>query len=186
MCCSAAHTQLLLGFLHPCPAALEHNGIKCLRRSHSQVNPIPALHAAAPAAQVCDEICQVLTDEQFRGKMVVVLAGYEAQVEELLAVNPGLKSRFSERLLFPDFTAKDAAQLLRQQLGSNWSLTLSSEAAEQLPSLTQQVGGCASHQGRGAARPGNRNRLGRMMKHCWVLVQRGEVDFLPAASSSEC
>jgi hypothetical protein len=40
---------------------------------------------------VVDEICQILTDEQFMGKMVVVLAGYEAQIEALLAVNPGLK-----------------------------------------------------------------------------------------------
>jgi stage V sporulation protein K len=74
--------------------------------------------------------------------MVVVLAGYEAQIEDLLAVNPGLKSRFSERLLFPDFTAEDAVQLLKQQLGSKYSLELSPEAAVQLPGLMQQVGLC--------------------------------------------
>lgn len=43
--------------------------------------------------QVLDEICQILTDKKFMGKMVVVLAGYEQQIEELLATNPGLKSR---------------------------------------------------------------------------------------------
>lgn len=95
---------------------------------------------AAPCLlQVLDEICQILTDKQFMGKMVVVLAGYEAQIEELLSVNPGLKSRFSERLAFPDFTAKDAVQLLKQQLGSQYSLEMSAEADARLPGLMQQV-----------------------------------------------
>jgi hypothetical protein len=89
--------------------------------------------------QVLDEICQILTDKQFMGKMVVVLAGYEAQIEELLSVNPGLKSRFSERLAFPDFSADDAVELLKQQLGSQYSLEMSAEAEEELPGLMQQV-----------------------------------------------
>jgi hypothetical protein len=72
--------------------------------------------------------------------MVVVLAGYEAQIEELLTVNPGLKSRFSEKLLFPNFSAADAAELLRQQLAKRYSLELSQEAAQQLPGLVQKVG----------------------------------------------
>ena len=35
----------------------------------------------------------LLTEERFRGKMVVILAGYSGQMSELLdKVNPGLKS----------------------------------------------------------------------------------------------
>lgn len=87
-----------------------------------------------------DEICQILTDKQFMGKMVVVLAGYEQQIEELLAVNPGLKSRFSQRLVFPDFSVDDAVQLLLQQLtGKGYGLELSVGAQQQLPGLMQQV-----------------------------------------------
>lgn len=89
--------------------------------------------------QVVDEICQILTDKQFKGKMVVILAGYEHQVEQLLAVNPGLKSRFSERLVFPDFSAEDAVQLLRQDLERTSGLELSTEAMQQLPDLMQQA-----------------------------------------------
>ena len=96
--------------------------------------------------QVLDEMCQILTDQQFKGKMVVVLAGYEAKVEELLAVNPGLKSRFSERLVFPDFTAEDAILLLKQQLAADYSLELSTEADAQLPGLMQQVMTAAARQ----------------------------------------
>jgi hypothetical protein len=89
---------------------------------------------------VLDEICQILTDKQFMCKMVVVLAGYEQQIKELLAVNPGLKSRFSERLVFPDFSIEDAVQLLVMQLtGKQYRLELSSEAQQQLPGLMQKV-----------------------------------------------
>jgi hypothetical protein len=86
-----------------------------------------------------DEICQILTDKQFQGKMVVVLAGYEHQIEELLAVNPGLKSRFSERLVFPDFSVEDAIQLLRLQLTKE-GLELGSDAQAALPGLMKKVG----------------------------------------------
>jgi len=41
-----------------------------------------------------DEIVQLCTEPRFRGKMVVILAGYDHQINELMAVNPGLKSRF--------------------------------------------------------------------------------------------
>jgi hypothetical protein len=114
--------------------------VQLLQRAHARKEGSCPLLRVYTIHQVLDEICQILTDKQFKGKMVVVLAGYEAQIEELLAVNPGLKSRFSERLLFPDFTAEDAVQLLKQQLGSKYSLELSEEAAVQLPGLMQQVG----------------------------------------------
>lgn len=90
-------------------------------------------------SEVLDEICQILTEPKFMGKMVVILAGYERQVEELLAVNPGLKSRFSERLFFPDFSAADAMQLLVQQLDKRYGLQLSQEASGALLGLTEQV-----------------------------------------------
>lgn len=106
---------------------------------HAQDMAVSVTYLYCCTLQVLDEICQILTDKQFKGKMVVVLAGYEAQVEELLAVNPGLKSRFSERLLFPDFTADDAIQLLKQQLVSEYSMELSDEADKKLPGLMQKV-----------------------------------------------
>jgi hypothetical protein len=48
--------------------------------------------------------------------MVVILAGYEEDMEQMLQTNPGLKSRFSERLHFEDLTAPQTAHLLTCQL----------------------------------------------------------------------
>ena len=82
---------------------------------------------------------KLLTDTKFMGKMVVILAGYEAQMEQLMAVNPGLKSRFSEKMFFPDFSIEDACNLLVKAIDKEHSLRLNKEAQEQLPQLMAQV-----------------------------------------------
>lgn len=57
-----------------------------------------------------------------------------------MRVNPGLKSRFSETLHFPDFSPSDAAQLLRMQLQREYGLGLAPEAEEALEALMARVG----------------------------------------------
>ncbi|KAL6759018.1 P-loop containing nucleoside triphosphate hydrolase protein, partial [Haematococcus lacustris] len=47
--------------------------------------------------EALDEIAQLLINPKFMKKMVVILTGDEAQIDQLLAAYPGLKSRFSER-----------------------------------------------------------------------------------------
>ncbi|KAG2495742.1 hypothetical protein HYH03_006339 [Edaphochlamys debaryana] len=90
-------------------------------------------------AEVLDEIVQLLTEPAFKDKMVVILAGYDNEIEELMAVNPGLKSRFSQVLHFPDFSAEDAAALLRQQLGRD-GLELAAEVTQEaLVGMAQQL-----------------------------------------------
>eukprot|EP00908_Phaeocystis_cordata_P013006 Transcript_24047.p1 GENE.Transcript_24047~~Transcript_24047.p1 ORF type:complete len:637 (+),score=331.07 Transcript_24047:1338-3248(+) len=67
--------------------------------------------------EAIDEIVTLLTEEEYRGKMVVIFAGYAGQMSELLnKVNPGLKSRVSDVIDFPDFSAATAAELAAQQL----------------------------------------------------------------------
>ncbi len=45
--------------------------------------------------------------EDDRDRLVVVLAGYTRNMEEFIASNPGLKSRFSRFVEFPDYTAEE-------------------------------------------------------------------------------
>lgn len=90
-------------------------------------------------SEVVDEIVQICTEPKFMGKMVVILAGYERQLDDLLRVNPGLRSRFTEKVHFPDFTCEDACQLLVMQLEMQYSLKLSDEAQRQLPGLMEEV-----------------------------------------------
>ena len=53
-----------------------------------------------------------LTKERYKSKMIVVLAGYEAEINQLLAVNPGLSSRFSEEVMFDNLSPSSCIELL--------------------------------------------------------------------------
>jgi hypothetical protein len=53
--------------------------------------------------QVLD--CLLPEMENRRDKLVVVFAGYAKQMDELMAFNEGLPSRFATCYTFPDYTA---------------------------------------------------------------------------------
>ncbi|MGW5644288.1 right-handed parallel beta-helix repeat-containing protein, partial [Saccharopolyspora sp. NPDC003762] len=51
-------------------------------------------------------------------EVVVVAAGYEEQMEEFLAANPGLSSRFSQRVRFADYTNDELVTIVTQHAAS--------------------------------------------------------------------
>lgn len=118
--------------------------------------------------EVVDELVKGLTQEDLKGKLVVILAGYEvrplwfrcfrihlaaevsnhllptwwthcahpvpfvvasvqAEIDDMLLVNQGLKSRFNERFLFEELTPAAAARMLDAKLAAD-GLVLSAEA----------------------------------------------------------
>ncbi len=59
-------------------------------------------------------IVALLTDQKFKGKMAVVFAGYEKDIEELLCLNAGLKSRIAHTVRFPHFSLEMCVKLFKQ------------------------------------------------------------------------
>ena len=60
--------------------------------------------------------------------LIVILAGYEMQMQALFRLNPGLDSRFPLRLHFDDFTSDELTEMARHLLAErNFEL---SEAAD--------------------------------------------------------
>jgi SpoVK/Ycf46/Vps4 family AAA+-type ATPase len=51
--------------------------------------------------------------EDDRDRLVIVLAGYTADMDRLLRSNPGLASRFSTRIAFPSYTAAQLSDITR-------------------------------------------------------------------------
>ena len=49
--------------------------------------------------------------EDDREDLVIILAGYEKQMEAFLATNPGLASRFATRIKFPSYSAAELLQI---------------------------------------------------------------------------
>jgi hypothetical protein len=68
------------------------------------------------ATEAINTLVDSLTKPQFIGKMIVVLAGYEDDMNKLLSVNPGLSSRFSEEVIFKNMDPKDCLKLLELNL----------------------------------------------------------------------
>ena len=67
--------------------------------------------------------------EDHRDDLVVVVAGYTELMEQFLNSNPGLRSRFSNFIFFPDYTADELMGILHLNLKSREYVL--SEAAEE-------------------------------------------------------
>lgn len=74
------------------------------------------LGEGAFATEAVNELVDSLTKPRFAGKMVVILAGYEDSMNQLLSVNQGLSSRFSEEILFTNLEPENCWELLQQSL----------------------------------------------------------------------
>ena len=75
------------------------------------------LGEGAFAAEAVNELVDSLTKPRFAGKIIVILAGYEDSMNELLSVNQGLSSRFSEEVVFTNMKPEDCWRFLQQCLG---------------------------------------------------------------------
>ncbi|MFD9411766.1 AAA family ATPase [Streptomyces sp. NPDC059989] len=87
-----------------------------------------------------DEALQVLLKraEDNRDHLVVILAGYSAGMDRLLAANPGLSSRFTTRVDFPSYRPLELTAIggvLADANGDRWD----EEALEELRSISGHV-----------------------------------------------
>ena len=71
-------------------------------------------------------------------KMVIILAGYEQNMADMLSVNPGLNSRFAEKIHFPDFSPGAVQTMLSQKIADE-KLVLDDSAAEHLATIAEQL-----------------------------------------------
>ncbi|WP_418750057.1 AAA family ATPase [Frisingicoccus sp.] len=65
--------------------------------------------------------------EDYRNEFIVIVAGYEKQMEKFINSNPGLKSRFSRIIKFEDYSAEEMIQIFLK-LCSEYQYTLSRDA----------------------------------------------------------
>jgi DNA replication protein DnaC len=100
-----------------------------------QLNPDPPNFCEK---DITDTICMMLTEDEFKGKMVVILAGYVDPIHALLKSNPGLGRRFTNEIAFPDWGVPEALQMLRVKLGKE-DMVLHPDAKAQLEALVGQL-----------------------------------------------
>ncbi|GJD03398.1 ATPase [Colletotrichum higginsianum] len=68
------------------------------------------------AQEAVDELVDSVTKDKYKGRMVIILAGYDDDINRLISVNPGMSSRFPEVIDFYSLSAEDCFDLLLQLL----------------------------------------------------------------------
>lgn len=76
--------------------------------------------------------------EDYRDQLIVIIAGYSNEIDKFLEVNPGLQSRFSERIDFPDYTVDELLYIADGILKKS-DYTISVEAKEKMRTLFQHA-----------------------------------------------
>ena len=68
------------------------------------------------AKEAMDELVGILTQERFKAKLIVILAGYDREINQLLSVNPGLSSRFPDEIVFENISSTMCIKVLEKVL----------------------------------------------------------------------
>lgn len=68
------------------------------------------------AKEAVDELVDSITKDRYKCKLIIILAGYSKDVDDLLSVNPGLSSRFPETVYFEPLSAENCLRLLTSLL----------------------------------------------------------------------
>jgi SpoVK/Ycf46/Vps4 family AAA+-type ATPase len=77
--------------------------------------------------------------EDDRENLIVILAGYDRQMEDFLASNPGLNSRFAMRIRFGSYSPAELVELAHAQLARRGE-SLDPEAGRALARMMEDVG----------------------------------------------
>jgi len=93
---------------------------------------IDEAYALAEGDQYGQEAIDTLVKamDDYRDRLIVILAGYDEDMERFLNRNAGLRSRFPNVITFPDYTVDELLQIAHLMLkGQGYVMTLEAEAA---------------------------------------------------------
>ena len=68
------------------------------------------------ATEAINELVDLLTKPTFMDKIVVILAGYDNDINNLISVNPGLASRFPEQIVFRNMSPEHCLEVLKRDV----------------------------------------------------------------------
>lgn len=86
--------------------------------------------------EAIDTLLKLMEDR--RDRFIVIAAGYEKEMQSFLAVNTGLKSRFSRFITFPDYTVPELLQMM-DGLAARHAYSVSDDAKEEIARFVDQL-----------------------------------------------
>jgi Cdc6-like AAA superfamily ATPase len=78
--------------------------------------------------------------EDHRNDLIVIVAGYDDRMEAFLESNPGIRSRFSKHIRFPDYTAEELFEIY-EHMCEDAQYQLSDDARRKLMTVMAQIWG---------------------------------------------
>jgi len=70
--------------------------------------------------------------EEHKDDTVVIVAGYPGEMDKFMSLNPGMKSRFSKTVNFPNYSHKEQVQILEQRMAKHKDVVDSPKTAKAL------------------------------------------------------
>merc|ERR1719247_1766516 len=118
--------------------------------------------------EALDTLIKMIEDR--RPELVVILAGYPAEMKRMVSTNPGVKSRFPTQVLFEDYSKSELMQIAEKMLSAD-GFSLSSDAKEVLTAILAKVAKASGReQGNGRS---VRNILEQARRKMAVRLQGG-------------
>lgn len=68
------------------------------------------------ATEAINELTDQLTKPMFIEKLIVILAGYDKEINKLMTINPGLSSRFPEEIIFKNMSPQQSLVVLERTI----------------------------------------------------------------------
>jgi AAA+ superfamily predicted ATPase len=89
--------------------------------------------------EVTDEMVALLTSEEYKNQIIVILAGYQKDIEELLKVNEGLVSRFNSKFIFEDLTVEEIVTMIPDKLCKEDETNWNPQTLNELPRISERL-----------------------------------------------
>ena len=68
------------------------------------------------AKDALDAMTNMMTDKRYKDKLVIILAGYPGDMAKLISSNPGLHSRFTQNVIFEDYSDDELTEIFHRKL----------------------------------------------------------------------